>query len=405
MDDHIRKLLSTLQTCHVQLGQLYANPQGVYFGPEDERQVTRLLRIKAARTAHDGSIRMDSTLRRFFDRSMNRRGVFGQSTHYQVILDNLETAVEAYLESLAFANHAILQEKLNNVFEQCDDFAAGMTLDIEDFRAFIQTNAGFSGSTLEEKIRYNENRLKRALELVRNVDMARSQTFLERSQQAEDLGHMLDKEFFSRLDDIQQRLREVAHDLSQTLFELQAASMEAVRLINLDNYLAKDPDIVMPAWETMEEPPQWAMIFHGIKVTAYPDPDSSLYGESVGTIITRIKDELPEPPKPKRGNAIADPGEPEERVVEETLFFTAFFQFVEDVLSAGEGGAMAWLDENREAFPYSDEIWLQMISNDLANNTLAIPEQVRVEPQRCEIADEYLLTDFIFTVGKEEIDV
>lgn len=405
MEDHIRKLINTLQTCHLQLVQLYANPQGVHFGPEDERPVTRLLRAKAARTAHDGSIRLDSTLRKFFDRSTNRRGVFGQSTHYQVILDNLETAVEAYLESLPFANHTLIQEKLNNVFEQCDDFAAGMTMDIEDFRAFIQTNSGFSGNTLEEKIRYNENRLKRALELVRNVDMARSQDFMERTQHADDLRHVLEKEFFSRLDGIQQRLREVAQDLSQNLFELQLANAAAIRLINLDNYLSKDPELVLPAWETMEEPPQWAMVFHGIHVVAYPDPNSVGYIDALGTIIAHIKDDLPPLPKVKRGNEVLDLGEPAARILAESQFFTAFFQFIEHVLANGQGGAMEWLENNRSAFAFGDEVWLQMISNDMANDTLKVPGQVRAQPLRCEINDEYCLTDVLFTVDKKAAHV
>jgi hypothetical protein len=209
MSHPIASLISILQSCSPLLGQLYDTPQGIFLEEGDQLHLAKLKRINAVRKAHDESYRLDTGLRRWFDKALNRRRPFGRSVDYNDILANLKTAVEDYEDALMQMSSSVIGERLNMIFELCDDFATEMTEDLEQFRLIIETNAGFNGSTLQERIRYNQNRLKRAHELQRALETARDETLLERASHSDDLSIILRKEFFSRHKDLHTRLRGV----------------------------------------------------------------------------------------------------------------------------------------------------------------------------------------------------
>lgn len=395
MEDHIRTLTKALESSHEHIARLYANPQGLYFG-EDDRDITKLLLLRVVRMAHDGSVRLDSGLKRFIDLSANRKRLFGNSTHYKDLETNIATAVEGYVESICQGDQNLQAEKGNIVFELCDDYSTGMTDDVEQFRHFVQTNAGFSGSTLEDKVRYNINRLGRARELLKNIDDARHTDFLYTAKLSDELTQILEKEFYDRHDEIGQRLREVASDLSKSLFDLRGLDTATLGLIKLDNHLTKHPDYTLPSWESLDSPPECMMIFPGIDMFAFPEADSRAYGDVLAATITRVKDELPAPPRPRRNNDIDDTGAPEVIVMLETNYVAAFFKMIEDVLATGRAEAIDWLRENQEEFPYSETVWLQMISNNIANNTADIPECVKTTMQHEDLGFEYVLSNVAF---------
>lgn len=398
MNDQIPALINAIHLCRDEIGQIYANPQGVHFDADGcSHHIAKLVAVKAIRVAHDGSYRLDSRLKKFIDWAINRRSIYGNSTHYQDILSNLEVAVIGYLEALTRAESVELAEKIGAVFELCDDFSSGMTEDIERFRFFIEVQQGFTGDSLDEKILYNRNRLKRARELVENVSNVRELNLLETADQAEELTRVLRKELYSRHEEIQSRLHEVQTRLSATLFELESIDPKALRLINLDNYLVKHPDLAVPAWETMPKPPAWTTVFPGIKVIAYPDPSSETYGASLQAMITAIKDETPALAlqKEKRSNEIVDQGELETKDIPISTYLASLYHFSDQAEREGRLSAMDWLVNNREGFAFNAVIWLQMLSNSHANGNLDIPQTLCAEPQREEVGDEYLLTDFL----------
>ncbi len=403
MDDQILALISALNTCKHELAEVYANPQGVHFNSEaQDSHIARLVTIKAVRIAHDGSYRLDSRLKKFFDWTLNRRSIFGNSTHYSDILSNLETAVTGYTEALVRADMTELSEKLGAVFELCDDFASGMTEDIEQFRFVIETQRGFSGTSIEEKIVYNENRLKRAKELLNNVSRVRDLGFVGEVEHSQDLSGVLQKELFNRHEAIQTRLYEVHSALSATLFELRTVNSIALRIIGLDNYLTKHPDIMVPAWETMDEPPEWAMVFPGLRVNAYPGPGVETYALELMRMVAGVSDNMPEAPRARRSNEALQVAPPPDKEIPLSAFLTSLYQFSDAAADGARVGAVAWLEANTCLFQYGPTVWLQMLSNELANGTLDIPDNLTVTRMSQIVDDECRLSDIVISQEKRE---
>lgn len=398
MDDQIISLLGALNTCKQELAQVYANPQGVHFDPEAQAShIARLVAVKAVRIAHDGSYRLDSRLKKFFDWAVNRRSIYGNSTHYSDILSNLETAVTGYMESLVRAEATELAEKLGIVFELCDDFASGMTEDIEQFRFVIETQQGFAGTSIEEKILYNENRINRAKELLNNVGRVRDLGFAETVENYPDVAGVLQKELFNRYEGIQTRLYQVHSALSSTLFELRGVNVGALRIIALDNYLSKHPDFTVPAWETMEAPPQWATIFPGVKVKAYPDPANESYSTALAAMVAGVSDDAPVSQRMRRSNEASDEADPPEKEIPLSYFLRSLYQFTDAVQEASSLGAVAWLEAHQNAFPFGATVWLQIISNELGSGALDVPSHIAASRVTEVVDDECRLTDIIFT--------
>lgn len=395
MNDQIIALINALHLCKNELAEVYANPQGVFYDPETQgTHFAKLVTVKAVRPAHDGTYRLDSRLKKFFDWAINRRSLYGNSTHYQDILLNLESAVTGYLESLARASHTEMGDKLAVVFELCDDFASGMTEDIEQFRFFLDTQHGFAGGSLEEKIAYNRNRLARAKELISNVSRLSDLNLMEQLDPDDSLARVLRKELFDRHGDIQARLYEVQRNLSESLFRLGTLNASAMRLIALDNHLAKHQEISAPAWDDPVNIPEWALIFPGIDVTAYPDPGNDAYSLELQKIAAAIKDELPAAEKPRRTNRVADDGVPPVKEIPVTRYRESLDRMIEYVTDYGPTSAMDWLDQHGAAFPFDGKIWLQLLSSDLANDTLDVPNEMCFTPCHIDEDDILFLVDF-----------
>lgn len=407
MRDQIKALLAAMHNGHEVIARLYEARQGILAEPEDEHDLTRLLRMHVVRRAHDETYRLESNVRRMLDKGLNRHRQFGISTHYSDILANLRTAVDDYLDSLVLANEAISADRLGIIFELCDDFASGMMEDLERFRNVVQTNTGFTGCTLSERIRYNENRHKRAEELLGNLLSAMDEGLLERASAADDLALVLQRELFSRHGDLANRMSEVAHQMSSTLFLLRSMDERSVDLMRLDNHLSRATEFGTPDWSTMDAPAECFMRFEGFEVAAYPDPENDSYFDEVGKIILRIRDEPPEADVELRGNEVVDKGVPAEKVMPSSRFSDAFFEFIEAVLDEGCGSAVEWVRGHRELFEFDEKIWLQIISNHYANKTLhrklGMPDCVKVEPQRQDTGTELLLLDFEFYVEEEAV--
>jgi hypothetical protein len=402
MIDQIKNMLQAMANNHELISNMYESPRGIFSEGEDEQQLTKLLRLNVARKAHDGSYRLESNLRRLMDKGLNRNRQFGISTHYQDILTNLRTAVESHSESLITADSVVMNDRLNTIFELCDNFNTGMTEDLEQFRAVVQTSAGFSGSTLEERIRYNENRLKRTAELHINLDSARDIDLIDKASNSNDLGKILQKEFFDRHGKLQLRLREVAGQLSQNLFNLQHMDEASLKLIRLDNHLTKYQDFETPSWESMEEPPVCFTRFEGFNMEVYADPDGG-YADELGVFISKVKDDLTVVSKPRRNNIAKDDGPPKEKTLDKSEFDKAFFNFIEDVIYKGETSAINWWDKNQEKFNYKPEIWIQIMSLEYSNGVIDIPDYVRATPVKKDTNDELLLSDFTFEMIEENV--
>ena len=395
MSDQIRSLISALHLCRDELAEVYATPQGVFYGPEVQgKHFVKLVAVKAVRKAHDGSYRLDSRLRKFFDWAINRRSLYGNSTHYQDILVNLESAVTGYLESLARANQNELSEKISIVFELCDDFSSGMTEDIEQFRYVLDTQYGFAGDSMEEKIAYNRNRLQRAKELIANVASLSGLDLLEMVDQDDSLARVLHKELYGRYGDIQGRLYEVQRSLTESLFRLSSVNTNAMRLIALDNHLSKHHDIAATTWDDLDTPLDWAMAFQGIQVMGYPDPGSEAYFQELQQMTLAVKDETPVAEVKKRSNAVSADEEPEVKTIPNSHYLESLYKMTDYVLANGKTSALDWLKDHGSDFPYDRTIWLQMLSSNLANGTLDVPEIVVLTPKHVETQDEFILTDF-----------
>lgn len=400
MSDSIVSLLAVLENCGSLLGRLYDTPKGIFTQNGDDVHLAKLRRISAVRQAHDESFRLDSGLRRWFDKALNRRRQFGPSVHYDDILTNLKTAVEDYHDALVQMNSAVISDRLNTIFELCDDFATAMTEDLEQFRLVIQTSAGFSGSTIAERIRYNSNRLKRAHELQRNLEKARDDDLVERAGAGDDLAHLLRKEFFNRHQDLHTRLREVADGLSRNLFELRRLDEAALDLMRLDNFLSRNPDFVLPDLVHAGEPPECFLRAEGMEMQAFPDPYNEYYADDLAADYQRIRDDPPPEVKEVRSNAVEDTGPPPDRKVPNSVFYVAFFDFIEHVLEEGGASATEWIRMHPEKFGFGETVWLHSIAPHHENGTLGrllrMPDDVSVVAHRREDGFELILSDFEF---------
>ncbi len=313
----------------------------------------------------DDTYTLNTTLRHFFDSSLNVERLYGLSTDIGSMFKRMDNLIDALFE---VAHEGQMEDRgrlEDEVFQSIYEISDNLAAELAHLRTMVENRFG-NVHTLAEKKRQNAYYIDRTEKLVRAIELFTLSSLGERIQTQGvfvNIAPMFQTQLIDRLPSFRQNLSDILVILKRYLFEFRKIEERTRRIRSLWLYLERHPDYEFQDWDKKPTPPRWLWKAKGIPIKAYPQVRNPEYTDTLAALASKIA-----PPKVRtpvvRPRGALDNDEPVPAVV---IPIKSYQKEIESLVAACKDrharvSALQWYTDNRSHFSgISGSIWLQYV--------------------------------------------
>lgn len=287
--DSVLNLIGRLHTHQALIAEAY-HEREITRDDDNERAVSILQQLKILVPRTQDTLTLHTTLRRFFDASLNIERLYQQGTEIGTAFERLEKLADSLFDAAHEGRIEDRDSLEDEIRQSIYEIADGLSTDLAHLRALVE-NRFAAVSTLAEKRRQNAYYIARTGKLVKAIELFTLSDLSERIHtQAPfvNVAEMFNAQLLDRLPAFRQNLLDILDILQNYLFEFREIEARTKRVRGMWLYLERHPSFEPKGWDETPHPPQWLLKAGKLAVMASPSVRDPSYTEELSLLAREI---------------------------------------------------------------------------------------------------------------------